>query len=355
MSFELGKKVKIEVTGASHAPEITVRLCGIDAGIKIDMDDINEMLKRRAGGKSVYTTARSEADEPIIESGIIDGVTDGNDIFARFVNKNQRSKDYDNTRFVPRPSHADYAAYMKYNGDVDLKGGGFFSGRMTLPVCFAGAIAIQILRAKGIHIGAHISSVGDVSDERYDACNDDIAANAPGNLPVLNKEAGERMEEIMCAAHDDGDSIGGTIECKMTGVPVGLGDPIYDSVESVLSYNLFGIPAVKGIEFGAGFDISKMRGSSANDAFVIKNGAVRCESNNSGGIQGGITNGMPIIVRVAIKPTPSIYKEQKSVDLKSMTETTLKIEGRHDACIVPRAVPCVEAMCALTLLDLIEC
>lgn len=351
MSFELGNKVKIQVTGASHAPKITVKLSGISAGFAIDSFAVETMLDRRAGGGAVYTTARKEADRPNILAGIADGITTGEDIEAEFINSNVRRQDYENLKFVPRPSHADYAAFMKYKGNIDLSGGGFFSGRMTLPVVFAGAVCRQILEEKGILIGAHIASVGNINDDRYDPVEECLEINADG-LPVLNPAAGEKMEELMTRMSGEGDSIGGVIECKITGLPVGLGEPIYDSVESQLSYAMFGIPAVKGIEFGSGFDITKMQGSEANDSFSVRDGEVRTVTNHSGGIQGGITNGMPVVFRVAIKPTPSIYKTQKSFEMDTKEETDLTIKGRHDACIVPRAVPCVEAMCAIVLLDL---
>lgn len=354
MSFSLGKNVQIHVEGASHAPKITVELTGIPKGKTIDMWPIDTLLERRAGGKSVYTTARKEKDRPVIISGIEDGVTTGEPIRAEFINSNQRSSDYNNLKFVPRPSHADFAAYTKYDGKIDLAGGGFFSGRMTLPMVFAGAICKELLEEEGILIGAHIASVGDIKDDYYDPVEDDLEVISEEGLPVLNPKAGKKMDELMTETFNNLDSIGGVIECKAVGLPVGLGEPIYDSIESQISYGMFGIPAVKGIEFGAGFDITRMNGSKANDAFCIKDGKVKCTTNNSGGIQGGISNGMPIVFRVAIKPTPSIFKEQKSVDLVSMEETVFSIKGRHDSCIVPRAVPCVEAMCALVLYDIFK-
>ncbi len=351
MSFTLGNKIKMSVQGASHAESIDVKLEGIPAGKKIDMWPIEVLLSRRQGGNAVYTTARKEADTPIIESGIKDGVTTGEPICAKFLNSNKRSQDYNNLKFVPRPSHADFAAYTKYEGKIDLAGGGFFSGRMTLPMCFAGAICRQMLEEEGILIGAHIASVGDIEDDRFDPVEEDLEIVPTEGLPVLNADKGKKMEELMVKTARDGDSVGGTVECKVVGLPVGLGDPIYDSLESKISYGMFGIPAIKGIEFGMGFDISRSFGSVANDPFIIKDGNVRTKSNNSGGIQGGISNGMPVIFRVAVKPTPSLYKEQQSVDLVTMEETTFQIKGRHDSCIVPRVVPCVEAMCALMIYD----
>ena len=353
MSFTIGKNIKVTISGASHAPSIGVKIEGIPRGHEINMFDLEVLLDRRASGKAVYTTARREADKPVNITGLDNNVTTGETISAQFINSNARSSDYANTKFVPRPSHADFAAYTKYKGNIDLSGGGFFSGRMTLPMCFAGAICKQLLEEEGILIGAHISSVKDVCDDSFDPMDDFLEAVPTEGLPVLNEQVSLKMEEVMINASKEGDSVGGVIECKVVGMPIGVGDPVYDSIESRLSFGMFGIPAVKGIEFGTGFDISKMNGSTANDNFEIRDGKVRCSSNNSGGIQGGLSNGMPIIFRVCIKPVPSIYKEQQSVDLKTMTQTSLKIEGRHDSCIVPRAVPCVEAMCAIVLYDLL--
>lgn len=352
MSFTLGKKIRITVAGASHSESIDVTVEGLPQGERIDIDAINAFLKRRQGGNARYTTARKEADEPQIIQGVNGDTLTGEALVAKFVNANARSGDYSKMRTVPRPSHADYVAYVKYGGKIDMSGGGFFSGRMTLPMCFAGAVCMQILERRGITVQAHILSVGDVSDDSFNPVSEDTVSFAKHPLPVLSKDAGDKMISVMEAASRDGDSVGGCIECKITGLPVGIGEPIYDSVESVLSYGLFGIPAIKGIEFGEGFGVCSDYGSNSNDGFCIRDGKVSCVTNNSGGIQGGITNGMPVIFRVAVKPTPSIYKPQRSVDLEKMEECELRIEGRHDACIVPRVVPCVEAMTALMLADM---
>ena len=352
MSFTLGKNIRISVAGASHSESIDVTVEGLPSGEKIDLDGVNAFLKRRQGGNARYTTARKEKDEPVISSGIEDGILSGEPLVAKFINENARSGDYKKMRTIPRPSHADYVAYVKYGDEVDMAGGGFFSGRMTLPMCFAGAVCMQILKRRGIDICAHILSVGDVSDDAFDPVSTDAVTLSGHVLPVINKKAGDEMTALMESVSREGDSVGGCIECKVTGIPAGLGDPIYDSVESVISYGMFGIPAIKGIEFGEGFGVCRDRGSQSNDGFCIKDGRVSCVTNNSGGIQGGITNGMPVIFRVAVKPTPSIYKPQRSVDLATMQECELVIEGRHDSCIVPRVVPCVEAMTALTVADL---
>ena len=355
MSFTLGRWVRTEVSGASHSDRIEVTVSGLPEGETIDMDEIRAFLKRRQGGNASYTTARKEADEPFIKSGIRDeggtAVLTGEPLVAYFVNSNAKSSDYKKMRTIPRPSHADYVAYVKYKGRLDMAGGGFFSGRMTLPMCFAGAVCMQILKKRGIDIRAHILSVGDVEDEKFDPVKSDMEAYADHVLPVLSQKAGDEMIALMESVSREGDSVGGKIECKVTGLGAGLGDPIYDSLESAISYGIFGIPAIKGIEFGEGFNVCRDRGSSSNDGFCIRDGKVSCITNNSGGIQGGITNGMPVMFSVAVKPTPSIYKKQRSVDLETMKECELTIEGRHDSCIVPRVVPCVEAMTALVLTD----
>lgn len=353
MSFLLGNKVNISVSGASHSEFIEIKVAGLPQGEAVDLDGVRAFLKRRQGGNASYTTARREADEPEILSGLHNGLLTGDVLTARFANSNARSKDYSKMRHIPRPSHADYVAYVKYGDKLNMAGGGFFSGRMTLPVCFAGAVCMQILARRGIDIAAHILSVGDVSDTPFDPVLPVCDKLADHALAVVSKNAGDKMTSLMESVSHDGDSVGGCIECKVTGVNAGLGDPIYDSVESALSYAIFGIPAIKGIEFGEGFGVCRDRGSKSNDPFVIKDGKVVCETNNSGGIQGGITNGMPIVFRVAVKPTPSIYRPQRSVDLEKMEECELVIEGRHDSCIVPRVVPCIEAMTALVMADLI--
>ncbi|MCR5686864.1 MAG: chorismate synthase [Lachnospiraceae bacterium] len=352
MSFVLGKKVKIEVSGASHSEAITVKVSGLPKGEPADLAAVNDFLRRRQGGNARYTTARKEKDEPHVICGIEDGLLTGGDVEARFVNANARPGDYKKMRSIPRPSHADYVAYVKYGDTVDMSGGGFFSGRMTLPMCFAGALCLQILERRGIRIRAHMLSVGDVKDEPFDPVTDNVPQLADHVLPVVSGTAGDEMVRLMEAVSAEGDSVGGCIECKVTGVPAGIGDPIYDSVESAISYGMFGIPAIKGIEFGEGFGVCSDYGSKSNDGFCLRDGKVSCITNNSGGIQGGITNGMPVVFRVAVKPTPSIYRPQRSVDLEKMEECTLQIEGRHDACIVPRVLPCVEAMTALVLMDL---
>ncbi len=355
MSFTLGNRIKVNVFGQSHAEALGVTIDGLPVGESIDLDAVQSFLERRKGGKVSYTTARKEDDIPEVLSGLLDGKTCGAPLTAVFRNGNVRRKDYDKMMNIPRPSHADYTAWVKYGGKADMSGGGHFSARLTLPMCFAGAVCMQLLEKEGIKIGAHIARIGDVTDDLYSPVSEELEMWAAlSSLPVLNSDAGKAMQELMEKTAAEGDSVGGIVECKVTGLPAGLGDPLYESVEARISGAIFGIPAVKGIEFGIGFAAAESYGSRINDPFIIRDGKVKCETNHSGGIQGGITNGMPLVFRTAFKPTPSIYKEQRSVNLDTMEETVLKIEGRHDSCIVPRAVPCVEAMCAIVLYDLLQ-
>jgi chorismate synthase len=358
ITSKYGKELQIEVTGASHAPQIDIVIHGLPAGRKVDLDKAQDLLNRRKGGQNAYSTKRAEADTPEVLSGLEkkdDGYfTNGEDLKAVFYNQNTRSSDYEQMKYVPRPSHADYTSYMKYGDSLDRSGGGMFSGRMTLPICFAGAICMQLLEEEGISIFAHVSAIGKIRDDKFDPVNPDKNAvpRKAGLFPVINKTAGDKMVEFMTACAGDGDSIGGVIECAVTGLPAGVGEPLYDSMESTISHMMFGIPAVKAIEFGSGFYCGTMKGSECNDPFIIKDGKVATATNHSGGIQGGISNGMPVIFRVCMKPTPSIYKEQRTVNMKELTETTLTLVGRHDPCIVPRAVPCIEAACAIAVYNL---
>lgn len=356
MSCNFGSKIKLTIFGQSHSQAIGCVLDGIPAGIKLDLERIEAFMARRAPGKNNISTARKEADKPTIVSGIVDGITCGAPICAIIENSDTRSGDYDKLRALPRPSHSDFAAYMKHNGFNDIRGGGNFSGRMTAPLCFAGAVCIQILESKGIHIGAHISSIADVDDERFDAVavSEDILNTVKSKtFPVINNEKGSEMISAIDSARSEGDSVGGTVECAVIGMPVGIGDPIFDGIENRISSIVFGIPAVKGIEFGSGFDGSRLRGSENNDEFVSVDGSVKTKTNNHGGILGGISSGMPIIFRCAFKPTPSIAGEQQTVNLSTLESESLVIGGRHDPCIVQRAVPCVEAAAAVAIADMI--
>ena len=353
MSSAFGNKLKIQIFGQSHSKGLGVVMDGIPAGMKIDLEEVQRFLDRRAGGKNAYSTARKEADTPTVLSGLVGDTTCGAPLCAIFENANTKSGDYDKLQGNLRPSHADYTAWMKYNGFQDRSGGGQFSGRLTLPLCFAGAVCIQLLRQQGVEVYSHILSVGDIWDEKYDLVNINQKEYAPGEFPTLDKSVGEQMVSFMTEVAKEGDSVGGIVECAFTGMPVGVGEPIYDNVESCISHVMFGVPAVKGIEFGMGFAGVKQRGSSCNDSFCLEAGQIKTKTNYSGGIQGGITNGMPIVFRVALKPTPSIYHEQDTVNFREMKETSFQIEGRHDPCIVPRALPCVEAAAAVALYDLL--
>ena len=346
MSEVYGENIQISIFGQSHAPAIGVTIEGLPAGEEVDLDELKSFLARRAPGNNAWSTLRKEADEPEIQCGIVNGKTCGAPLTAIIRNQNVRSGDYANLRTVPRPGHADYTAYVKYDGSADMSGGGHFSGRLTAPLCIAGGICKQILKREGIEIKARIQAIGGIEDPG-DLLTQEIATD----FPVINAEAGQKMQECIAKALSEGDSVGGIIECAVTGLPVGLGGPLFDGMEGRISQAVFGIPAVKGIEFGVGFAAAKLRGSENNDAFCMKDGKVQTETNRCGGILGGITNGMPLVFRAAFKPTPSIAKAQKSVDLTTGEETTLEIKGRHDPCIVPRAVPCIEAAAAIAVYD----
>ncbi len=355
MSSEYGTSLKINVFGASHAEEIGVTVNGFPKGEKIDNDKLLKFMGRRKPGQSALTTPRVEADLPIFESGLTDDTTDGSVLRAVIKNTNTRSGDYANLRTCPRPAHADYCAYVKYEGKADMRGGGHFSARLTAPLCIAGGMCLQMLERRGIKVGAHIAAIGSVHDDSFPLHPSDelFAELAEKKVAVINDAAGERMSAEILAAREADDSIGGIVECAITGVPAGIGDPMFDGIENKLAAALFGIPAVKGVEFGNGFECATLRGSQNNDPFIIKDGKVQTETNNHGGALGGIATGMPIVFRVAFKPTPSIGREQRTVDLETMTETTLSIKGRHDPCVVIRAVPVVEAVAATVITDIL--
>ena len=346
MSEVYGENIQITIFGQSHAPAIGVTIEGLPAGEEIDLDELKAFLARRAPGNNAWSTPRKEADEPEIQCGIANGKTCGAPLTAIIRNQNTRPGDYANLRTVPRPGHADYTAYVKYDGSADMSGGGHFSGRLTAPLCIAGGICKQILKREGIEIKARIQAVGGIEDP-----GDITKKEVMTDFPVIHEEAGLKMQECIAKALSEGDSVGGIIECVVTGLPAGLGGPLFDGMEGRIASAVFGIPAVKGVEFGVGFATAGLRGSENNDAFCVKDGQVLTETNNSGGILGGITNGMPLIFRAAFKPTPSISRPQKSVDLTTGEETTLEIKGRHDPCIVPRAVPVVEAAAAIAVYD----
>ena len=349
-----GEKLKITVFGQSHAPAIGVVIDGFPTGFEPDRGKLSAFMARRAPGNSAYATPRKEADEVKIISGInASGKTSGAPICAVIENTNVRSGDYGNIEKIPRPAHADFSAYAKFGDDYDVRGGGQFSGRLTAPVCIAGGICMQYLEGLGISIGAHILSVGNSRGRAFCAENPEIDEISRGALAVLEPSSEKLFSDEILAARKDLDSVGGVIECAVKGLPAGIGEPMFGGIENRISQAVFAIPAVKGIEFGSGFSGSAMRGSENNDAFDIKDGRVFTKTNNHGGILGGISSGMPIVFRAAIKPTPSIAKEQESVNLESGERVPLKIRGRHDPCIVPRAVPVVEAAAAIAVCDMI--
>ncbi len=356
MSCNFGNNIKITIFGQSHSEAIGVVIDGLPAGFKIDTEKTAAFMARRAPGRNDLSTPRKEADEVKILSGVVDNVICGAPLCAVIENTNTRSGDYDKLRLLPRPSHSDFAAMMKHNGFNDIRGGGNFSGRLTAPLCFAGAVCMQMLEEKGIRIGAHISSIGKADDERFNPVTvgaADFDALLSKSFPVINDKQGELMRKEIYDAKGSGDSVGGTIECAIVGMPVGIGDPIFDGIENRLACAIFGIPAIKGIEFGAGFESARMLGSENNDDFISENGKIKTATNNHGGILGGISSGMPIVFRCAIKPTPSIGIEQQSVNTETGEEEKLVIGGRHDPCIVPRAVPCIEAAAAVVIADYI--
>ncbi|MBQ3099960.1 MAG: chorismate synthase [Clostridia bacterium] len=355
MSNTIGDKIKCTVFGQSHSEAIGVVIEGVPAGLTLDMDFINKFMARRAPGKGKHTTSRKEADLPKIVSGIVDGVTCGAPICAVIENGDTRSGDYENLKKVPRPGHADFTAYTKFDTFNDIRGGGQFSGRLTAPLCFAGAVCMQLLSERGISVAAHISRIADVKDTPIDPIDPqkELFSVENKDFPVIDDNAGTKMLSVIEEARLDGDSVGGIIECAVCGLDAGYGDPMFDGVENAIARAVFGVPGIKGIEFGAGFDVANMRGSENNDPFTVKNGKIVTETNNCGGILGGITNAMPIILRCAVKPTPSIAKEQRSVDLKENENTLVTVKGRHDPCIVPRAVPAIEAVTAIAIANLI--
>ena len=357
MSGTWGKNIELSIFGESHGEGIGITINGIEPGIELDLDYIKEEMSRRAPGQNDLTTPRKEKDEFHILSGFFNGRTTGTPLTMIIYNTNQHSKDYSKTKNLMRPSHGDFTGYVKYKGFNDYRGGGHFSGRITAPLVFAGAICKEILKEKGIVIGSHIKSIKNIEDDDFsdeNLCKETLENLRKESFPVLNSVSGEKMKEIIRNARSMKDSVGGVIECAAINLPTGIGDPFFDSVESTLSSLLFSIPGVKGVEFGKGFDITKLYGSEANDEYDMNNGKVTTTTNNNGGILGGITSGMPMIFRVAMKPTPSIGKMQKTIDIETMENSTIEIVGRHDPCIVVRAVPVIEAAAAIAILELIK-
>ena len=356
MSSTWGNRIKLSIFGESHGPAIGCVLDGVPAGIPIDENEVLAQMARRAPGNDATATPRKESDAPEVLSGIFNGVTTGAPIAAIIRNQNTRSADYAQLRRIPRPAHADYPASVRYGGHNDVRGGGHFSGRLTAPMVFAGAVCRQILKARGVEIGGHILQIETVRDAAFGdtVTADDCKRLSASAFPLLDPAVEPAMRAAVANARAVGDSVGGIVQVAATGLPAGLGNPMFGGVENVLASLLFGIPAVKGVSFGAGFDLASMRGSDANDGYRMVNGAVTPLTNHNGGILGGITTGAPLLFNAVIKPTPSIALTQPSVDLQTGENTDLAIQGRHDPCIVPRAVPVLEAACAIALLDIWE-
>lgn len=356
MSNTLGEKLKITVFGQSHSEAMGVVIDGLPAGFKPDVGAIERFMLRRAPGRDVFSTNRKEPDVPEIVSGLnADGTACGAPLCALIRNTDARSSDYDELKRKPRPGHADLAAYIKYGGFNDIRGGGQFSGRLTAPLCFAGAVCMQLLETRGIKIAARAYRIAGISDAEIDLNSfpDELTSVSENSFPTVDGDAAKRMISAILAAKDDGDSVGGIIECRVSGFPAGKGGPTFDGIESVISRAVFSVPAVKGVEFGAGFGAAEMRGSRSNDPYILRDGKPVPATNNAGGILGGITTGAPIVFRCAVKPTPSIPAVQNTVDLVSGVETELSVKGRHDPCIVPRAVPVIEAVTAIVLADIL--
>ena len=353
MSSTYGEHLKLSIFGQSHGAAIGMTLDGIPAGLPVDFEVLQAFLNRRAPGRNDWSTPRKEEDRPEFLAGILDGFTCGAPIAAAIHNTNTRSGDYASLADCPRPGHADYTAQVKYGGFQDAAGGGHFSGRLTAPLCIAGGLCLQWLGEMGIRIGGKISEIAGIPDEdALDPLNPDLSA-IPTDFPVLSAPSAKRMQEAIAQARAEGDSVGGVVECWITGLPAGLGEPMFGGVESRIAQIVYGIPAVKALEFGVGRTAANLRGSQCNDPFTVENGRVRTLTNNAGGILGGITNGMPVVFRTTFKPTPSISRPQKSISLSRGEDRELIVKGRHDPCIVPRAVPVVEAAAAIAVYDLI--
>ncbi len=357
MSSTWGERIKISIFGGSHTQAIGVNIDGLPAGEEIVWEEVLAQMARRAPGQDPTATTRREADEPKVLCGLLDGVTTGAPLCAIIENTSQRSKDYENLRRLPRPGHADYTAWLRYKGHNDIRGGGHFSGRLTAPLVFAGAVARQILARRGVVAASHVAVIAGAADTPFDPV--DIPQGLLERLsreyfPVIDPAAREAMRGKIEEARMDRDSVGGVVECAVAGLPAGAGDPMFDGAENLFASLLFGIPAVKGVDFGAGFSAAYLRGSQNNDPFYYdENGMVRTRTNHAGGILGGITTGMPLVFQAAFKPTPSISKEQDTIDLPAGENGKLAITGRHDPCIVPRAAPVVEAAACIASLELL--
>ncbi|MGO5267234.1 chorismate synthase [Parafannyhessea umbonata] len=363
MPSTFGNALRVTVFGQSHSQAVGCVVEGLPSGHVVDTEALGRFMARRAPGQGPWTTPRKEADQPRIVSGLNPkGATCGAPLAVVIENTNTRSRDYDNLMAVPRPGHADYTAWAKWHGNQDVPGGGHFSGRLTAPLCAAGGIALQILAGHGVRVGAHLLSVADVRDEPLCALDNAPASRARlesqldaladgRTFPTIDADAGKAMLAAIDDARRELDSVGGVVECVATGMPAGVGSPMFDGIENLIARAAFGVPAVKGVEFGRGFEAARLRGSEDNDPYRMVDGAVTPVTNNAGGSLGGITTGAPVLFRMALKPTSSISRPQESVDLTSGSDATLEVHGRHDPCVATRAVPVAEAICALVLLD----
>ncbi len=352
MGANWGHSLRVSIFGESHGKAIGINIDGLPGGVELNLDRIEREMDRRVPGKNSFSTQRKESDTFEILSGFYEGKTTGAPLCIIIRNEDKKSKDYSLLKEVMRPSHSDYPAFVKYHGYNDVRGGGHFSGRITAPIVFAGSVAKEILAKKGIYIGAQIKSIKDLEIESLKCLSREVFEElACKEMAIYNDEKIVEVKKLIEEARKDQDSLGGVIECYTIGVPSGIGEPFFDSLESSIAHLAFSVPAVKGIEFGRGFEITTLKGSEANDEYYFKDGEVKTKSNNNGGILGGISNGMPIIFRVAIKPTPSISKKQNSINIRKNENAELIIEGRHDPCIVPRAVVVIESIMALALLD----
>ena len=363
MPSTFGNALRVTVFGQSHSPAVGCVVEGLPSGHVVDMEALGRFMARRAPGQGPWTTPRKEADLPRIVSGLNPkGATCGAPLAVVIENTNTRSRDYDNLMAVPRPGHADYTAWTKWHGNQDVPGGGHFSGRLTAPLCAAGGIALQMLAERGVRVGAHLLSVADVRDEPLCALDNAPASQARlqaqldaladgRTFPTIDADSGKAMLAAIDDARRELDSVGGVVECVATGMPAGVGSPMFDGIENLIARAAFGVPAVKGVEFGRGFEAARLRGSEDNDPYRMVDGTVTPVTNNAGGALGGITTGAPVLFRMALKPTSSISRPQESVDLTSGSDATLEVHGRHDPCVATRAVPVAEAICALSLLD----
>ena len=352
MSSTYGDNLKLSVFGQSHGKAIGMVLDGIPAGLPVDEEKLADFMARRMPGTGAYTTARKEPDKVVFLSGIVDGCTCGAPITAMIENADAKLADYAQLKHTPRPGHADYTAQVKYNGFQDAAGGGHFSGRLTAPLCIAGGLCKQWLEEMGIRVGAHITQVGNVRGQAFDPIDPQLC-QVGQIFPTLSADAAEAFQQVITRAKDQGDSVGAKVECAVTGIPAGLGEPMFGGVENRIAQIVYGIPAVKAVGFGCGEDFASLFGSESNDAFQMIDGKILTRTNRCGGILGGITTGMPVIFTVTFKPTPSIAKPQQTVDLRTGEAVTIEVTGRHDPCVAVRAVPVVEAAAAVAVYDMI--